>query len=442
MVPMSIPAKASVAALLLACFGAHAAPQTVLRDVDARDGPGSYFPPVARVSQGTTVEAIQAERGWRQVELELGRAWVPARALGELGESVPNAADDQSRQNQLLQQLDAAEGKQSARDGSIPWVQVTAAVRGFALSYAASRMPGPPSDKTTSLLRDIDVAQYQSFLSHRFSNRDRDAVAQRYAINPDSVPGLQDDALRLGTAIGTVVSQRGTVDLPEIEAYLTHVATLVAESSHVFELPVRVFVLKQAQPVGFITPNGLLFVSRGALEIMQDEAEFAFFAGHEIAHVALAHGRQAAERDARRIRESQRFDELDRELGWDDPNSTDKYARTARELSAMADAIYEVLRAESQEDWEFEADRWGMVYAYRAGYAPEAAADLLTRMQAIKAEGNGVESASRLLWRQTPIDQRIARSKRLLRELESGANDRRYTDEFRSRGRPQTGKRP
>ena len=303
-------------------------------------------------------------------------------------------------------------------------------------------MPNAPADRTANLLRDVDVGQYQSFLSHRFSDRDRSAMAERFAIDPDAVPGLQDDALRLGTAIGTVVSQRGTVDLPEVEAYLTHVATLVAESSHVLELPVRVFILKQRQPLGFITPSGLLFVSLGALELMQDEAEFAFFVGHEVAHVALAHGRQAAERDARRIRESQSFDELDRELGWDDPGNTDKYARTARELSAMADAIYEVLRAESQEDWEFEADRWGMVYAYRAGYAPEAAVDLLTRMQAIKAKAGGVESVSRLLWRQTPIDQRIAKCKDHLRDLESGKQHRRYAAEFQRGGRPPPGRRP
>lgn len=433
--PMFTPARVSAVVALLACASVQAAPQSVQRDVDAREGPGSYFAPLARVTRGTTVEAGELQRGWRQIELELGPAWVPARALGDASEQQA-APDAQSRRQQLLDQLDAAQGKQTSRDGSIPWVQVTAAVRGFALSYAASRMPGAPDDRTASLLREVDVAQYQSFLSHRFSDRNRAALADQYAIDADAVPGLQDDALRLGTAIGTVVSQRGTVDMPEIEAYLTHVATLVAESSHVLELPVRVFVLKQAQPLGFITPSGLLFVSVGALELMQDEAEFAFFVGHEVAHVALAHGRQAAERDARRIRESQSFDELDREIGWDDPGNDDKYARTARELSAMADAIYEVLRAESQEDWEHEADRWGMIYAFRAGYAPDAAVDLLTRMQAAQAEGGNLESSSRLLWRQTPIDERIARCQRLLRELQAGKQHRRYADEFQLGSRP------
>lgn len=442
MVRTSTPARASALTALLICLSAQAAPQSVLRDVDAREGPGSYFPPVARVIRGTAVDAGNAQGGWREIEFDLGRAWVPARALGQPGAAAAATPDAQSRRQQLLEQLDAAQGQQTTRDGSIPWVQVTAAVRGFALSYAASRMPGTPADRTPSLLRDVDVAQYERFLSHRFSDRNRSALAEQYAIDPTAVPGLQDDALRLGTAIGTVVSQRGTLDLPAVEAYLTHVATLVAESSHVLELPVRVFVLKQAQPLGFITPNGLLFVSVGALELMQDEAEFAFFVGHEIAHVALAHGRQAAERDAQRIRESQSFDALDRELGWDDPTNDDKYARTARELGAMADAIYEVLRAESQEDWEFEADRWGMVYAYRAGYAPDAAIDLLTRMQAVQAETGGVEAASRLLWRQTPIDARIRRCKGQLRELRSGKQHRRYADEFQRGSRSPGDRRP
>ncbi len=127
---------------------------------------------------------------------------------------------------------------------------------------------------------------------------------------------------------------------PPVEMYLSQVATLVAESSHAYDLPVRVYVLASAQPKGFVSPNGIVFVSAGALARMQSEAEFAFFVGHEIAQIAFQHGLRKIGRDEARVRESDAFAEMESDLGWDE-RADDKYVRTNAELTEMADAVRE-----------------------------------------------------------------------------------------------------
>ena len=103
-------------------------------------------------------------------------------------------------------------------------------------------------------------------------------------------------------AAGNRIAQIGVYDDPRLRTYLNHIAMLVAENSHRPDIPVRVIILNTDDISGYAVPGGLIFVSLGAIKLMQTEAEFAVIIGHEIAHLAFQHGQTELEKRGTRIR--------------------------------------------------------------------------------------------------------------------------------------------
>lgn len=78
-------------------------------------------------------------------------------------------------------------------------------------------------------------------------------------------------------------------DNAELTRYVTLIGQALASHSGRAELPFYFAVLDSEQVNAYSTPGGYIFVTRGALRQMQDEAELAAVLAHEIAHVQLRH---------------------------------------------------------------------------------------------------------------------------------------------------------
>jgi len=78
-------------------------------------------------------------------------------------------------------------------------------------------------------------------------------------------------------------------DNAELTRYVTLIGQALASNSGRAELPFYFAVLESEQINAYSTPGGYVFVTRGALRQMQDEAELAAVLAHEIAHVQLRH---------------------------------------------------------------------------------------------------------------------------------------------------------
>jgi hypothetical protein len=274
----------------------------------------------------------------------------------------------------------------------------------------------------------FDAAAYEAFVAERFKGRDWDALKRRLPLDPPA-PVADPESDKLGAGLTAFVArQDGLVRNPALEQYLSQIATLVAESSHAYDLPVRVYVLDSREPKGFVSPNGIVFVSTGALAKMRSEAEFAFFVGHEIAHIAFQHGLKKIGSDEQRVREGDAFAEMESDLDWES-RADDKYVRTAAELSELADQIHEYFARENNDRDELEADYWGLIYAARAGYVPEAAESLLLRMVAEGKPGDGA-----LLWNGVARSKRIDGCRRAYGGIKVERRElRSFEDEFRAK---------
>lgn len=71
--------------------------------------------------------------------------------------------------------------------------------------------------------------------------------------------------------------------------YANLVAKTLAQYSNRPELAFTVGVLDTDMINGFATPGGYIFITRGAIEAMEDESELAAVIGHEMMHVCQRH---------------------------------------------------------------------------------------------------------------------------------------------------------
>lgn len=127
----------------------------------------------------------------------------------------------------------------------------------------------------------------------------------------------------------------------------------------------------------FAVPGGFVFVTRGILMEIADEAELAVVLGHEITHVAAWHGLEML----------QKAGLLGTLTALGVVGGAALGAGEAAIALAQAASVYENLyllgygRAN-----ELEADRYGILYASHAGYDPEAAYTFFSRLEKIEKE--------------------------------------------------------
>lgn len=122
----------------------------------------------------------------------------------------------------------------------------------------------------------------------------------------------------------------------------------------------------------FAAPGGFIFVTRGLLESIDDEAELAMVLGHEISHVAALHGVQIIQKEM-----GQNALTILGTVGAAivaGPEAMLMVANTADLFSSL------YLLGYSREK-ELEADNLGLQYILRAGYDPQAALAFLEKLE-------------------------------------------------------------
>lgn len=156
---------------------------------------------------------------------------------------------------------------------------------------------------------------------------------------------------------------------PRVAAYVARVTARIAKGSDRPDIAYRVTVLDSADVNAFALPGGYVYVTRGLLALVDDEAELAGVLGHEIGHVIARH---SAQRQTAALGASVVGAVLGAVIG----------------SSSASDALGaggQGLLASYSRDQEFEADALGVRYLAQAGYDPYAEADFLETMSAAQA---------------------------------------------------------
>ncbi|GAB4215008.1 MAG: hypothetical protein Fur007_12250 [Rhodoferax sp.] len=162
----------------------------------------------------------------------------------------------------------------------------------------------------------------------------------------------------------------------------------------------------------YATPGGFVFVTVGLMRQLNSEAELAAVLAHEIAHVVRAHYIAAIRKGG--------FAQV---LG----GAVQMKAGSGALSTAMVNAVRNIYQKGLDQSDEYEADRLGLLYAARAGYAPTGLPRVLKMYAA-----NSQQDANYTLFFSThpaPSD-RVARLEPLLASkfaaVEGVVNDGRY----------------
>lgn len=203
---------------------------------------------------------------------------------------------------------------------------------------------------------------------------------------PSAGDVIEKEDIQAEIAFGREVAARliGRYRLYENEAvlkYVNLVGRTLTQNTNRPEIEFHFAVLDTPEINAYAAPGGYVFVTKGALEKMQDEAELAGVIAHEVAHISEKHVVKELKIQGS---EANATAGLARLIG-----GTSDAARSA--FSQAVDKALDVLLKDGykRED-EVQADRTGITYAAITGYDPLGLPRFLERISSIKAKSTEV----------------------------------------------------
>jgi predicted Zn-dependent protease len=183
----------------------------------------------------------------------------------------------------------------------------------------------------------------------------------------------EEEEITLGQAVAVEAFSRfgGEYRDEGLTRYINLVGDTFTEVSDRPNLSYHFAILNSQEQNAFAAPGGYIFVTIGLLNTLKNEAELAGVLAHEIAHVTQKHMLETIRRGALLSNVSE-FTLL-------------AMNENPEMFSSVIDEITDKLFTKGlDKDKEFEADVYGIEFAYRAGYNPQGLRDYLKTLRAQK----------------------------------------------------------
>ncbi|MSP92657.1 MAG: hypothetical protein EXR79_12780 [Myxococcales bacterium] len=179
-----------------------------------------------------------------------------------------------------------------------------------------------------------------------------------------------------GIAVQIMARYGGLYEEPKARAYVTLVGETVAMYSGRPDIEYHFAILDSDEVQALSGPGGYVFVTRGALAKMNDEAELAGVLAHEVAHIVAKHALDII----RKLKTQQAVTSA----------AADAWKEAALFKGFLDGFLGEYLEKGLPRDTEFESDKLSTASLAQIGWRPAGLRDFLARLvQAEKtAEGN------------------------------------------------------
>ena len=196
--------------------------------------------------------------------------------------------------------------------------------------------------------------------------------------------------------------EMGLYEDDALQRYVEDIGLAMAARSHRPDLPWSFAVVDSPVVNAFAIPGGFIYLTRGIMAYLGDEADLAGVLGHEIGHVTARHSVQAITRASGA--------QLGLLVGG-------IFSPTARAVGGLAESGLGVLFLRYGRGAELQADRLGLEYSANSGWDPTGVRDMLSTLSRL-SEGSdrGIPS-----WLSThpEASDRVERVGPRLAELES-----------------------
>jgi len=201
---------------------------------------------------------------------------------------------------------------------------------------------------------------------------------QRVSTGTDVTSEDIAEEIRFGREVAArVVARYGLSEDARLMKYVNLVGKALALSTNRQEIDFRFGVLNTAEINGYAAPGGYVFVTKGAIDNMQDESELAGVLAHEMAHITERH----VVKDLNiKASDDSASSGLARVIG-----GSTEVARSA--FSQMVDKAVDTLFKDGyrRED-ETQADKDAVLTCAFAGYDPSALVRYFERLSAAKGK--------------------------------------------------------
>ncbi|HQH60475.1 MAG TPA: M48 family metalloprotease [Candidatus Saccharicenans sp.] len=198
------------------------------------------------------------------------------------------------------------------------------------------------------------------------------AISLSCAVNPvtqkrEFMLLSQQDELALGKQTDAeIIGTYGVYQDEALSEYISLVGKKLVAVSHQPDLPFNFKIMDSSVVNAFAVPGGFVYVTRGILAYLNDEAELAGTMGHEIGHVTARHSAQLYTRA--------QAAQLGLALG-------SALSKTFQRFAGLAEAGLNVLFLSFSREHERQADDLGVLYASRAGYEASHMANLFVTLE-------------------------------------------------------------
>jgi predicted Zn-dependent protease len=152
-----------------------------------------------------------------------------------------------------------------------------------------------------------------------------------------------------------VLAEFGIVEDQALQDYFSRIGLEIAKVSHRPDLPWKFTVVDSPVVNAFAVPGGYIYLTRGILTYMNNEAELAGVVGHEIGHVAARHS----------VTQLSQQQLLGLGLGLGSA-----FSSRFRQMSSLAEMGLGILMLKYSRDHERQSDQLGIQYMAAAGYDP------------------------------------------------------------------------
>jgi predicted Zn-dependent protease len=194
-------------------------------------------------------------------------------------------------------------------------------------------------------------------------------IQQGFKLAQALIPISDEEEVKLGRAVAAKVIARFGIDYssPKTTYYINVLGTTIAQHSDRPDITYHFAILDTDDVNAYACPGGFIFITRGLLHTVKDEAELGSALAHEIAHVTEKHIVKALQHS--------------RAMKVGAQVAADAFTHGGALFDKMIDHATDSLFQGLKKSDEFEADEKALVYLDRVGYDDMAMFDVLNLLK-------------------------------------------------------------